>query len=142
MSNILSDINRQQLEKRLSKLRVPVLILFVILVLLIPVLTQSNRYLTLVLSLIGIYVIAVTGLNIVYGYSGQVNFGQAAFYGIGAYAVAILSGLHGWSFWTSAAIGVVAAGVLAFIIGWPSVKLVHHFLALVTIGFCLSVGSP
>jgi len=134
MSKILSDLNRQRLEIYLPRVSKPFLILLIIFIFLLPVITARNRYFTLVLSLIGIYVIAVGGLDIVYGFSGQVSFGHAAFYGIGAYSVAILSGLNGWSFWASLLVGVVAAAIFAIVIGWPSVKLVHHFLALVTIG--------
>jgi branched-chain amino acid transport system permease protein len=134
MSNVLTYIDRQRLERLMTRLQRPLLVFVIILMFLIPALTANNRYFTLVLSLIGIHIIAVTGLDIVFGYTGLVSFGQAAFYGIGAYSVAILSGIHGWSFWASLAFGIIAAALFAFVIGWPSVKLVHHFLALVTIG--------
>ncbi|MFQ5858837.1 MAG: branched-chain amino acid ABC transporter permease [Anaerolineae bacterium] len=134
MNSILDGLDRQWLDQRISSLRRPILVIFIAFIFLLPVVTADNRYFTLVLSLIGIYVIAVTGLDIVFGYSGQVSFGHAAFYGIGAYSIAILSGLNGWPFWASLAVGIVAAAVIAALIGWPSVKLVHHFLALVTIG--------
>ena len=126
---------RARIEHLFERLKLPVALIVSIIIFALPALTAGNRYFTLVLSLIAIYVIAVTGLDIVYGYSGQVSFGHAAFYGVGAYAVGILTGIHGWPFWLSLLVGVVCAGILAAAIGWPSVKLVHHFLALVTIGF-------
>ena len=134
MNNISASLDRQKIEKIVSNLQKPFIILVVVLALILPLVTANNRYFTLVLTLIGIYIIAVTGLDIVFGYSGQVSLGHAAFYGIGAYSIAILSGLHGWNFWVSFGVGIISAGILAFVIGWPSVKLVHHFLALVTIG--------
>ena len=134
MSKILASIDHQAVERRINGLRRPVFTFIIIIVAALPWLTRDNRYFILVLSLMGIYTIAVTGLNIVYGYSGQISFGHAAFYGIGAYGVAILSALHGWPVWASVLIGIVVAGLVAAIVGWLSVKLVHHFLALVTIG--------
>jgi branched-chain amino acid transport system permease protein len=134
MNNKLSIQSRQRVEKTLEVIRIPALIIIIAIMFILPIATAGNRYFTLVFTLIGIYTIAVTGLDLVYGYSGQVSFGHAAFYGIGAYSIAILSGLHGWSFWLSLAIGITFSAFLAAVVGWPSVKLVHHFLALVTIG--------
>jgi branched-chain amino acid transport system permease protein len=134
MKKIFKNLDRQKIEQTISNLSTPFLIGIIIITLILPIVTASNRYFTLVFSLIGLYIIAVTGLDIVFGYSGQVSFGHAAFYGIGAYSIAILSGLHGWSFWPSLLVAVIASAILAAIIAWPSVKLVHHFLALVTIG--------
>jgi branched-chain amino acid transport system permease protein len=134
MNSLTADKYRSKLEQTLSRLQRPLFFLVLLAAIALPLLARNNRYFILVMSLMGIYIIAVSGLNIVYGFSGQVSFGHAAFYGIGAYAVAILSGLHGWSVWASMGAGMVAAAIIAAIIGWPSVKLVHHFLALVTIG--------
>jgi branched-chain amino acid transport system permease protein len=98
-------------------------------------LVVHNQYVLLVATLTGIYVIVNAGLDIVYGYSGQITLGQAGFYAIGAYASALLS-MH-----TALPVIVcmVLAGLLASSIGAiiaiPAVKLVHHFLAMVTIGF-------
>ena len=98
-------------------------------------LVVHNQYVLLVATLTGIYVIVNAGLDIVYGYSGQITLGQAGFYAIGAYTSALLS-MH-----TALPVIVcmVLAGLLASLIGAviavPAVKLVHHFLAMVTIGF-------
>lgn len=118
----------------MKRIKRPVSIIGILLVLVLPLLAAGNGYLLLVMSLAGIYIVATTGLNILFGYSGQISFGHAAFYGIGAYSVGILAGLHGMPFWLSVLAGMVIAAVFAALIGWPSVRLVHHFLALVTIG--------
>lgn len=125
---------RARVERATQRFRMPVLIALAALAVLLPLVMRDNSFALLLLSLVGIAFLVVTGLDILYGLSGQPSLGHAAFYGIGAYSVAILSGLHGWSVWLSLPIGALAAATVAAVIGFPSVRLVHHFLALVTIG--------
>lgn len=91
---------------------------------------------TLVLS----YAIALLGLNILTGYSGQISLGQGAFYAIGAYAVAIAMTRFGVPYW----ITPVLAGVLCFgagyLFGRPALKLEGLYLALAT--FALAIAMP
>lgn len=113
-----------------------VLPLFGVLALLLVLpLVLTNPYFLLIATLIGIYIIVNAGLDIVFGYSGQITLGQAGFYAIGAYTSAILS-LHTE---IPVVFCMIAGGLLASFLGMivaiPSVKLVHHFLAMVTIGF-------
>jgi ABC-type branched-subunit amino acid transport system permease subunit len=98
-------------------------------------LAMSNEYVLLIATLIGIYVIVNSGLDIVYGYSGQITLGQAGFYAIGAYTSAILSLHTGVPVIFCMIAGGLLSSFLGMIIAIPSVKLVHHFLAMVTIGF-------
>jgi branched-chain amino acid transport system permease protein len=116
-----------------SKLRETGIIILALL--LIPVIFSSSAYLLLLLCTIGISAIAVTGLDILFGYSGQISLGHASFYAIGAYTSAILSTRFGIPFWFTSVIGAFLAAVIGLLIALPSVKLVHHFLALVTISF-------
>jgi branched-chain amino acid transport system permease protein len=95
----------------------------------------GNEYVLLIATLIGIYVIVNSGLDIVYGYSGQITLGQAGFYAIGAYTSAILSLHTGLPVIFCMIAGGLLSSFLGMIIAIPSVKLVHHFLAMVTIGF-------
>ena len=81
------------------------------------------------------YAIAVTGLVIVLGYCGQISIAQAAFFGIGAYGVAIGTVDFGLDFFTSMALGVGASGLLGLILGLGSLRLGGHYLAMVTISF-------
>ena len=81
------------------------------------------------------YAIAVLGLTVVLGYTGQINLGQAAFFGLGAYGVALGTTSFGLSFWTSLLIGVVVASVAGAILGLTSLRLGGHYLAMVTISF-------
>ncbi len=81
------------------------------------------------------YAIAVTGLVIVLGYCGQISIAQAAFFGIGAYGVAIGTVDFGLGFFPSLVIGAAAAGLLGLILGLGSLRLGGHYLAMVTISF-------
>jgi len=95
----------------------------------------TNSYILLIATLIGIYIIVNSGLDIVYGYSGQITLGQAGFYAIGAYTSALLSMHTGLPVILCMICGGLLASFLGMLIAIPSVKLVHHFLAMVTIGF-------
>jgi branched-chain amino acid transport system permease protein len=100
----------------------------------LPALVGNNAYLMLILSLSGIFVIASIGLDLLFGYSGQISIGQAAFYAVGAYTSAILTTKLGVSVWLGMLAGGVLATIFAALIALPICKLVHMFLALVTIG--------
>ncbi len=78
--------------------------------------------------------IVVLGLNFVTGWTGQVNFGQAAFYGIGAYATALASkaGIP-WLF--TPLLSIAAVIVASLILGAPTLRLRSYYLAMTTIGF-------
>ncbi len=86
------------------------------------------------LSMWAVLTIAAIGLNLTLGYAGQVSMAQGAFVGIGAYTVALLT-QAGCPF----ALAFVAAGVLCFAIGWmlgyPALRVQHHYLAFVTLAF-------
>jgi branched-chain amino acid transport system permease protein len=99
----------------------------------IPAATQDG-YVIQLLNIAMLNAIVVLGLNFVTGWTGQINFGQAAFYGLGAYATAIAtkSGLP----WI--ATPVLAAGlvlVASVVLGLPTLRLRTYYLAMTTIGF-------
>ena len=81
------------------------------------------------------YAIAVLGLTIVLGYTGQINLAQAAFFGIGAYSVALGTTAFGLSFWGALAIGALLAAGAGAVLGLTSLRLGGHYLAMVTISF-------
>jgi branched-chain amino acid transport system permease protein len=101
----------------------------------LPFVLSNQIYLILILNLAGIYIIVNSGLDIVYGYAGQISIGQAGFYAVGAYASALLSMNLGLPAILSVPAGALIAALLGVLVAFPSVKLVHHFLAMVTIGF-------
>ena len=79
------------------------------------------------------YAILAIGLNIHFGYAGLLNFGQIGFALLGGYGVGIVAGQYGGSLWVGGIIGVLAAGVLALILGLPTLRLRADYLAIVTI---------
>jgi branched-chain amino acid transport system permease protein len=81
------------------------------------------------------YAIAVLGLTIVLGYTGQINLAQTAFFGIGAYSVALGTTAFGLSFWGALAIGALLAAGAGAVLGLTSLRLGGHYLAMVTISF-------
>ena len=98
------------------------------------VLPAEGYYLN-VLMQAATYAIAVSGLVVVLGYCGQISIAQAAFFGIGAYGVAIGTVDLGLGFFPSLLMGVVVAGLLGLILGLGSLRLGGHYLAMVTISF-------
>jgi branched-chain amino acid transport system permease protein len=77
----------------------------------------------------------VLGLTIVLGYAGQINLAQAAFFGLGAYSVALGTTAFAAPFWIALAIGVIVAAVAGAVLGLTSLRLGGHYLAMVTISF-------
>jgi branched-chain amino acid transport system permease protein len=86
------------------------------------------------LSLWAVMTIAAIGLNLTLGYAGQISLAQASFVGIGAYTAALLT-TNGWPL----ALAFIVAAVLGFTIGWllgyPALRVAHHYLAFVTLSF-------
>jgi branched-chain amino acid transport system permease protein len=109
----------------------------VLLILLSPVVVFKSQYLLYLSSLTCIYMIVACGLNIVLGYAGQISLAQAGFLGIGAYTFALLGPRV--PFW----VAVPLAGLVCFVIGlglgFPSLRVKTHFLAMVTLGFTVIV---
>ncbi len=80
-----------------------------------------------------IYALAAIGLNVHFGYTGLLNFGQAAFLGVAAYGVAISVAIAGLPFGVGILIGLAGAVVLALLLGIPTLRLRADYLAIVTI---------
>jgi branched-chain amino acid transport system permease protein len=81
------------------------------------------------------YSIAVFGLVVVLGLCGQINLAQAAFFGLGAYAVALGTVDYGVSFWLCLPVGLAFALVMGAFLGASTLRLGGHYLAMVTISF-------
>ncbi|MGE5481369.1 MAG: branched-chain amino acid ABC transporter permease, partial [Bacteroidota bacterium] len=113
---------------------------FGVLLLAVPFLVTSSYYMKII-SMGAIYLILAAGLNILLGFTGQMSFTQAAFWGIGGYVSAILNTRYHVSFWLALPLsGLFTAGV-GFLLGWPSLrKLKKFYLAVTTIGFVQITG--
>jgi branched-chain amino acid transport system permease protein len=93
-------------------------------------------------AIVGMYFIALLGLAILTGYSGQISLGHGAFMAIGGYTTAILSvdGIYGHQIrdlWTIPIAGVVA-GLAGLLVGVPALRLTGLYLALITFGIAVS----
>lgn len=91
-------------------------------------------YLLTVATLVGIYAILTLGLNTITGLAGQISLGHAAFFGVGAYTLAILTVGHGWGFWPALPAAVLAAAAFGVLIGAAAIRVRHDFLAITTMG--------
>src|SRR3989338_8685709 len=77
--------------------------------------------------------VVVMGLQINTGLAGQINLGQAAFMGVGAYATALLATKGNLPFWTALPVGGVCAALFGLIFGLAAVRIKGFYLALTTI---------
>jgi branched-chain amino acid transport system permease protein len=89
----------------------------------------------------GIYIILALSLNLLLGYAGLFSVGHGAFYGIGAYAAAILATKLGFPFWGEILAAASIAGLCGFVIGFPTLRLRGDYLALATFGFAVIIYS-
>ena len=80
-----------------------------------------------------VYCLAAIGLNVHFGYTGLLNFGQAGFMCVGGYAIASFVATWGLNFWLGSAVGLLAAALLALFLGIPTLRLRADYLAIVTI---------
>ena len=114
------------------KTRIIVIVFALAALLVLPHLLKS--YGIYLLSYWLVFVLAIMGLNLTVGYAGQKSLGHAAFFGIGAYTVAIML-KAGISFW----LGLPAAALLCFIVGlalgFPALRVQTIYLAFATLGF-------
>jgi branched-chain amino acid transport system permease protein len=92
-----------------------------------------------ILVLCAMNVLLALSLNLVMGYTGQLNLGQSAFFGIGAYVSTILIKSYGWNFWLAALVAVGAAGLLGLALAAFAVRLRGHYLAIASLGFAVIV---
>jgi branched-chain amino acid transport system permease protein len=90
-----------------------------------------------ILVLCAMNVLLALSLNLVLGYTGQLNLGQSAFFGIGAYVSTILIKTHGWNFWLAALAALAAAGLVGVALAAFAVRLRGHYLAIASLGFAV-----
>jgi branched-chain amino acid transport system permease protein len=93
-----------------------------------------HRYGLYILSECAVMTIAAIGLNLTLGYAGQVSLAQGAFVGIGAYCTAILTA-QGWPFVAAVALALALCFVIGWLLGYPALRVQHHYLAFVTLAF-------
>jgi len=128
---------------QLSVLPVPgrlIAVIFFVLLFLIPVMTD-NQFLIRMFTFTSIYTIFAVSWDLLSGYTGQVNFGHALFFGVAAYSSALMYKYLGWQPWATIPLSIlvaVAAGVLTCL---PAMRLRGPYLSLLTMAFPLMLAG-
>jgi branched-chain amino acid transport system permease protein len=125
--------NAHRLQFILDRSNIPILCL-----LLLPLFVKDFYHLQII-DMIGIYIIFSISINILTGFLGQISFGQAGFWGIGAYTSALLCTKLHFPFWLDLVSAVAVTGLFGFLIGLPALRLRGSYLALATLSFGLIV---
>jgi branched-chain amino acid transport system permease protein len=94
----------------------------------------AGSYLLNVFIFIGIHAMLAIALNLLLGFAGQISLGHAGFFGLGAYCSGILTVTYGLNAWLAMLIAALAVAMIAYVIGFPILKLKGHYLAMATLG--------
>jgi len=100
---------------------------------LLPVLIR-NPYFLSVIMISYTWAIAVYGMNVLLGYTGQLSLAQAGFFGIGAYTVGVLTVTYEMSFWISLVAAVVLSSAVGFVVGLFALRTRNEYFAIFTLG--------
>jgi branched-chain amino acid transport system permease protein len=119
-------------------MRILTCLFFGLLAILLPLVIRSNYWLYM-FTLVGIYIILVASLDLIYGYTGLVSLGHAAFFGIGAYACGILQTKLGFSFLPALLLGSLFTCIVSAVLGWPMLRIKGPYFALGTLALGLMV---
>jgi len=111
-------------------------LLVCLLLLLFPVISQEP-YILRVLILASIFAIFAASWDLLSGFTGQINFGHALFFGVAAYTAAILNRDLGWAPWATIPLGALAAVLAGLVVGIPCLRLRGTYLAFATLAFPL-----
>jgi branched-chain amino acid transport system permease protein len=114
------------------------LLLLVVLVALLAAPFFLKPYGIYLLTLWVVMTIAAIGLNLTLGYAGQISLAQGAFVGIGAYTGALLT-TQGWPLWCAFVIATLLSLAIGWLLGYPALRVQHHYLAFVTLSFATLV---
>ena len=91
-----------------------------------------------IMVMCGIWVISSMGLNLILGYVGLLNLAHGTFFGIGAYATALLIQGLGFSFWVALPVGCLITALLGFLTGLPTLRTKGHYFPITTM--CLGIS--
>ena len=113
----------------------PLLLAAALVTVVLPLVQPVNGYLSNLFMQAATYAMAVLGLTVVLGYTGQISLAQASFFGLGAYGVAIGTTTLHLYFLPALVLGVLVAALFGAVLGASTLKLGGHYLAMVTISF-------
>src|SRR2546421_6641080 len=131
----MSDIASARADRRFASRRIGFLAAALAIAALPMVLT--GNYWQTNLTVCAINALLALGLDFILGYAGQLNLGQSAFYGLGAYASTLLITKLGVPFWLPFAAGIAFAGLAGMILALFAVRLRGHYLAIASLGFAV-----
>lgn len=106
----------------------------------LPLLWDNQYYLQILMN-IGINIILALGLYVITGLAGQLSLCQGAFFGIGAYACALLVMRAGISFWLALPTAAIGTATLGMLVSIPALRLRGHYLAMLTLAFAVIVAQ-
>jgi branched-chain amino acid transport system permease protein len=99
----------------------------------------TNSYYQLIMTLVPIWAVFGVSWNILSGYGGQLSFGHASFFGIGAYVVTLALVYWNLTPWLGIPLGMAVAAVAAVLIGLPTFRLRGHYFALSMLAYPLAI---
>jgi branched-chain amino acid transport system permease protein len=108
------------------------IILLLLVAVVFPLITQ-NQYYKQVMTLAFIWAIAVYGLNIIAGFTGQLSLAHAGFFAIGAYSVGLLTVKAGLNFWLALLAACIITSFIGLLIGLVALRTKEHFFAIYTL---------
>lgn len=106
-----------------------------VLLAILPYFIKVTPYVLNIFMQAATYAIAVLGMTVVLGYTGQINLAQATFFGLGAYVVGLGTVDGGMNFWITLVLGIGVATLSGFVLGLTTLRLKGHYLAMITISF-------
>lgn len=95
----------------------------------------QSTYVSYTMCSMGMYCIIGTGLDVMFGQSGQISFGHSGFYAIGAYTASYFAKMLGLNPWIGFFLSMVVTGFIGFLFAFPASRLQKHFLSFMTIAF-------
>src|SRR3954468_24227023 len=99
----------------------------------------TGGYFVTIMSFAMIYTVFIIGLNVFMGFAGQVSFGHNAFAALSGYTSAVLTATYYWEPIAAFAAGLSLALLVALVVGWPTLRLKGHYLAMATLAIGLIV---
>ena len=127
-------MQRNQTETNESQIKKSWWLILLIIAFFVAPLLVSEFYLTVLCEALVMSMLALS-FNLLFGYMGQLSFGQAAFYGLGGYTVAMLMTKVQFNFWLSLIAGVLVASIIGLIVGFFCVRLRGIYFAVLTLAF-------
>jgi branched-chain amino acid transport system permease protein len=111
------------------------IVVFVLIAWLLPY--TVGGYAIHVVDIALVFALLAIGMGLAMGIAGQINLAQIAFFGVSAYATAILTTHSGLGFWPAAALALVASALIGLLVGVPALRMQSHYLGIVTLGLAL-----